>query len=78
MALSTTTPSSSLAARLARVVRSPKRSRSNHHASSLTEVDGIGPVLGVRLIGRTGRAARFPSSDAFASYAAFAPIDVSR
>src|SRR5688500_17768607 len=32
----------------------------DQHASSLTEVDGIGPVLGVRLIGRTGPAARFP------------------
>lgn len=49
----------------------------DHHASSLIEVDGIGPVLGVRLIGRTGPAARFPSSDAFASYAGVAPIEVS-
>jgi transposase len=47
------------------------------HSSSLTEVDGIGPVLGVRLIGRTGPAARFPSSDAFARYAGVAPIEVS-
>ena len=45
--------------------------------SSLIEVDGIGPVLGVRLIGRTGPAARFRSSDAFASYAGVAPIEVS-
>jgi transposase len=47
------------------------------HGSSLIEVDGIGPVLGVRLIGRTGPAARFRSSDAFASYAGVAPIEVS-
>ncbi len=47
------------------------------HGSSLVEVDGIGPVLGVRLIGRTGRAARFRSSDAFASYAGVAPVEVS-
>lgn len=47
------------------------------HHSSLTEVDGIGPVLGVRLIGRTGRAARFRSADAFASYAGVAPIEAS-
>jgi transposase len=47
------------------------------HGSSLTEVDGIGPVLGVRLIGRTGPASRFRGADAFASYAGVAPIEVS-
>jgi transposase len=47
------------------------------HDSSLVEVDGIGPVLGVRLIGRTGPAGRFRSFDAFASYAGVAPIEVS-
>ncbi len=47
------------------------------HGSSLVEVDGIGPVLGTRLIGRTGQAARFRSSDAFASYAGVAPVEVS-
>lgn len=47
------------------------------YGSRLVEVDGIGPVLAVRLIGRTGRASRFPSSDAFASYAGVAPIEVS-
>jgi transposase len=49
----------------------------DEHRSSLLEVDGIGPVLGVRLIGRTGPAARFRSADAFASYAGVAPIEVS-
>jgi transposase len=49
----------------------------DEHASSLIEVDGIGPVLGVRLIGRAGPAARFRSADAFASYAGVAPIEVS-
>lgn len=49
----------------------------HQHQSRLLEVDGIGPVLGVRLIGRTGRASRFRSSDAFASYAGVAPIEVS-
>jgi transposase len=48
------------------------------YGSRLVEVDGIGPVLGVRLIGRTGRASRFPSPGAFASYAGAAPIEVSR
>ena len=35
------------------------------------------PVLAVRLIGRCGRASRFPSSDAFANYAGVAPVEVS-
>jgi transposase len=47
------------------------------HRSSLTDIDGVGPVLGVRLIGRTGRASRFRSADAFASYAGVAPIEAS-
>ena len=45
--------------------------------SQLCQVDGIGPVIAVRLIGRTGPASRFRSSDAFASYAGAAPIEVS-
>lgn len=47
------------------------------YGSQLLEVDGIGPVLAARLIGRTGRPSRFRSSDAFASYAGVAPIEVS-
>ena len=43
----------------------------------LIEVDGIGPVLAVRLIGRCGRASRFPNADAFANYAGVAPVGVS-
>ena len=34
-------------------------------------------MLAVRLLGRTGRPARFPSAAAFASYAGVAPIEVS-
>lgn len=45
--------------------------------SRLLNVDGIGPVLAVRLIGRCGRASRFPNADAFASYAGAAPIEAS-
>jgi transposase len=43
----------------------------------LLEVQGVGPVLAVRLLGRTGRPSRFPSAAAFASYAGVAPIEVS-
>ena len=45
--------------------------------SRLLDVDGIGPVLAVRLIGRCGRASRFPNTDAFASYAGVAPVEAS-
>jgi transposase len=44
--------------------------------SSLTGTVGIGAITAGRLIGRTGRAARFPSSAAFATYAGAAPIEV--
>jgi transposase len=36
----------------------------------------IGPVVATRLLGRTGRASRFPSSSAFANYAGVAPVEV--
>ena len=45
-------------------------------ASTLTTIDGVGPVLAVRLIGRAGHADRFASAAAFASYAGVAPIEV--
>ena len=45
--------------------------------SRLLNVDGIGLVLAVRLIGRCGRASRFPNADAFASYAGVAPVEAS-
>ena len=47
------------------------------YGSSLLDIDGIGPVLAVRLLGRTGRPSRFPSADAFASYTGTTPIEAS-
>jgi transposase len=44
--------------------------------STLTSTVGIGAITAGRLIGRTGRADRFPSSASFASYAGAAPIEV--
>ncbi len=46
------------------------------HGSRLRHVDGVGSITAVRLIGRTGPASRFPTSDAFATYAGVAPIEV--
>lgn len=48
----------------------------DEHGSHLRAVDDVGPVIAVRLIGRTGRASRFRSADAFAAYAGVAPIEV--
>jgi transposase len=45
--------------------------------STLPEVDGVGPVVAARLLGRTGRASRFPTAAAFASYCGTAPLEVS-
>ena len=44
--------------------------------SRLRTIDGIGPVLAVRLIGRTGPASRFVSSDAYATFVGVAPIEI--
>jgi transposase len=46
------------------------------HGSRLREIDGVGAVTAVRLIGRTGPASRFATADAFATYAGVAPIEV--
>jgi transposase len=44
--------------------------------STLTSTVGIGAITAGRLIGRTGRAARFASSAAFATYAGVAPVEI--
>jgi transposase len=46
------------------------------HGSRLLTVDGIGPVIAGRLLGRTRRASRFASASAFANYAGVAPVEV--
>jgi transposase len=48
----------------------------DQNQSRLRSIDGVGTVLAVRLIGRTGRASRFASSDAFATYAGVAPVEI--
>ena len=44
--------------------------------STLTRTVGVGPIMAGRLISRTGRASRFPTSSAFANYAGAAPIEI--
>jgi transposase len=44
--------------------------------SRLPETLGVGPVIAGRLLGRTGRASRFPTAAHFASYTGAAPLEV--
>lgn len=44
--------------------------------STLTQTGGVGPIMAGRLISRTGRASRFPTSSAFANYAGAAPVEI--
>ncbi|HEX5878511.1 MAG TPA: IS110 family transposase, partial [Actinomycetota bacterium] len=44
--------------------------------STLTHTVGVGPITAGRLISRTGRASRFPTSSAFANYAGAAPVEI--
>jgi transposase len=44
--------------------------------STLTETVGVGPIMAGRLISRTGRVSRFPTSSAFANYAGAAPVEI--
>jgi len=44
--------------------------------STLTDTVGIGAITAGRLIGRTGRAGRFPNPASFANYAGVAPIEI--
>ncbi|MBF6353370.1 IS110 family transposase [Nocardia higoensis] len=48
----------------------------DEHGTRLRTIDGIGPVLAARLIGRTGPATRFPSAAAFANYNGTAPVEI--
>lgn len=48
----------------------------DEHGTRLREIDGVGAVTAVRLIGRTGIASRFASEHAFATYAGVAPIEI--
>ena len=44
--------------------------------SRLLDVVGVGPVVGARLLGRTGRASRFRTAGAFAVHTGTAPIEI--
>jgi len=48
----------------------------DEHGTRLREVDGIGPVLAARILGRTGHATRFAAPGAYATYNGTAPIEI--
>ncbi|AXY52498.1 MULTISPECIES: transposase [Rhodococcus] len=48
----------------------------DEHGTRLREIDGIGTVTAPRLIGRTGRASRFPTAAAYANYNGTAPVQI--
>lgn len=48
----------------------------DERGTRLRSVDGVGSITAARLIGRTGRASRFRSADAFATYTGVAPVEV--
>jgi transposase len=45
----------------------------HEHGTRLREINGVGPVLAARLLGRTGSPKRFASTAAYANYTATAP-----
>nr|WP_245718554.1 transposase [Nocardia miyunensis] len=48
----------------------------DEHGTRLRTIDGVGPVLAGRLIGRTGPATRFATASAYATYNGTAPIEI--
>jgi transposase len=45
----------------------------DEHGTHLRNIDGVGPVLAARILGRNGRASRFPTAAAYANYTGTAP-----
>ena len=48
----------------------------DEHGTRLREIDGVGPVLAARLLGRTGTPSRFASEAAYANYTGTAPVQI--
>jgi transposase len=46
------------------------------HGTRLREIDGVGPVLAARILGRTGHVSRFATPAAYATYNGTAPVEV--
>jgi transposase len=48
----------------------------DEQGTRLREIDGVGPVLAARILGRTGHVRRFVTAAAFATYNGTAPVEV--
>jgi transposase len=48
----------------------------DEHGTRLREIDGVGPVLAARILGRTGHVRRFATPAAYATYNGTAPVEV--
>ncbi len=48
----------------------------DEHGTRLRNIDGVGPVLAARILGRSGRANRFPTAAAYANYTGIAPVQI--
>ncbi|MGB2951296.1 MAG: IS110 family transposase [Rhodococcus sp. (in: high G+C Gram-positive bacteria)] len=48
----------------------------DEHGTRLRKIDGVGPVLAARILGRSGRASRFPTAAAYANYTGTAPVEI--
>jgi transposase len=48
----------------------------DEQGTRLREIDGVGPVLAARILGRTGHVSRFAAPGAYASYNGTAPVEV--
>lgn len=48
----------------------------DEHGTTLRQIDGVGPVLAARLLGRTGSPRRFTSAAAYANYTGTSPIQL--
>ncbi len=48
----------------------------DEHGTTLRDIDGVGPVLAARILGRTGNPSRFPTAAAYANYTGTAPVQI--
>ena len=48
----------------------------DEHGTRLREIDGVGPILAARLLGRSGSPKRFASAGAYANYTGTAPVQI--
>lgn len=48
----------------------------DEHDTRLRDIDGVGPIVAARILGRTGRVGRFANPAAYATYNGTAPVEI--